>query len=67
VDVSALTKQGVDHLLELILLQADLMELKAVFGKWWGEQCGILEANPFADIDPPKVDRREPHPAMPRE
>ena len=29
VDVSALTKQGVDHLLELILLQADLMELKA--------------------------------------
>ncbi|HXG46639.1 MAG TPA: translation initiation factor IF-2 [Methylomirabilota bacterium] len=29
VDVSALTRQGVDHLLELILLQADLMELKA--------------------------------------
>jgi translation initiation factor IF-2 len=29
VDVSALTKQGVDQLLELILLQADLMELKA--------------------------------------
>ena len=29
VDVSALTKQGVDKLLELILLQADLLELKA--------------------------------------
>ncbi len=29
VEVSALTKKGVDHLLELILLQADLMELKA--------------------------------------
>ena len=28
-DVSALTKQGVDKLLELILLQADLLELKA--------------------------------------
>jgi translation initiation factor IF-2 len=29
VDVSALTKQGVDKLLEMILLQADLLELKA--------------------------------------
>jgi len=29
VDVSALTKQGVDKLLELILLQADMLELKA--------------------------------------
>jgi translation initiation factor IF-2 len=28
-DVSALTKQGVDKLIELILLQADLLELKA--------------------------------------
>jgi len=28
-DVSALTKQGVDKLLEMILLQADLLELKA--------------------------------------
>lgn len=29
VDISALTKQGVDKLLEMILLQAELMELKA--------------------------------------
>ena len=29
VDVSALTKQGVDKLMEMILLQADLLELKA--------------------------------------
>jgi translation initiation factor IF-2 len=29
VDVSALTKQGVDKLLEMILLQADLLDLKA--------------------------------------
>jgi len=29
VDVSALTKQGVDKLIEMILLQADLLELKA--------------------------------------
>jgi len=29
VDCSALTKQGVDKLLEMILLQADLLELKA--------------------------------------
>ena len=29
VDVSALTKQGVDKLLELVLLQADMLELKA--------------------------------------
>lgn len=31
VDCSALTKQGVDKLLEMILLQADLLELKANF------------------------------------
>ncbi len=29
VDVSALTKMGVDKLLEMILLQAELLELKA--------------------------------------
>jgi len=29
VDVSALTKQGVDRLIEMLLLQADLLELKA--------------------------------------
>ena len=29
VDVSALTKQGVDKLIEMVLLQADLLELKA--------------------------------------
>jgi len=33
VDVSALTKQGVDKLLEMILLQADLLELKANPGR----------------------------------
>ncbi len=33
VDVSALTKLGVDKLLELILLQADLLELKANFNR----------------------------------
>ncbi len=38
----------------------DLMELKTVFGKWWGKECGFLETNPFADIEPPKVDRFEP-------
>jgi translation initiation factor IF-2 len=32
-DVSALTKQGVDKLLEMILLQADLLELKANFNR----------------------------------
>ena len=33
VDVSALTKQGIDKLLEMILLQADLLELKANFNR----------------------------------
>ena len=33
VDVSALTKQGIDKLLEMILLQADLLELKANFDR----------------------------------
>ncbi len=28
-DVSATTKKGIDHLLEMILLQAEIMELKA--------------------------------------
>jgi hypothetical protein len=41
-------------------VKGDLMELKTAFGKWWGDECGILEVNPFADVDPPKVDKLEP-------
>jgi integrase len=41
-------------------IRGDLMELKTVFGKWWGEECGLLSSNPFADVVPPKVDEKEP-------
>ena len=35
------------------------MELKTVFGKWWGEECGLLASNPFAEVVPPKLDEGE--------
>lgn len=41
-------------------VRGDLNELSIVFGKWWVGECGILAANPFEGVDPPKVDRRDP-------
>jgi hypothetical protein len=33
-----------------------LSALKAIFGKWLGKECGLLDGNPFADVKPPKCD-----------
>ena len=37
-------------------LRGDLAALKAIFGKWLGRECGLLNNNPFANVKPPKCD-----------
>ncbi len=34
--------------------------LSIVYGHWWCGACDILTENPFADIDPPREDKRTP-------
>jgi small GTP-binding protein len=53
VDVSALSKQGVDKLIEMILLQADLLELKANpnrRAKGYVIQSGLEQGGPTARV-----------------
>ncbi|OYV91450.1 MAG: hypothetical protein B7Z73_05505 [Planctomycetia bacterium 21-64-5] len=42
-------------------IRGDLATLKAVFGKWLGKECGLLDhaANPFADVKAPRCDDPE--------
>jgi integrase len=37
-------------------IKGDLSTLKAIFGKWLVQECGLLTANPFANVRPPKCD-----------
>jgi integrase len=39
-------------------VRGDLSTLRAIFGKWLGRECGLLDAaaNPFANVKPPKCD-----------
>jgi integrase len=37
-------------------LKGDLSTLKAIFGKWLVDECGLLSENPFANVKPPKCD-----------
>lgn len=37
-------------------IKGDLSTLKAIFGKWLGQECGLVASNPFADVRPPKCD-----------
>jgi integrase len=37
-------------------IKGDLATLKAVFGKWLGQECGLLMSNPFVNVKPPKCD-----------
>jgi integrase len=37
-------------------VRGDLSTLKAVFGKWLGKECGLLDSNPFADVKAPRCD-----------
>ncbi len=37
-------------------VRGDLSTLRAVFGKWLGRECGLLETNPFANVKPLKCD-----------
>src|SRR5690606_20711338 len=36
--------------------KGDLAPLRAVFGKWLSQECGLLSFNPFAGVRPPKCD-----------
>jgi integrase len=40
-------------------IKGDLNTLKAIFGKWLGQECGLLSVNPFANIRAPKCDDPE--------
>jgi integrase len=40
-------------------VKARLGALSAVWGKWFLKKLKIVEANPFADLTPPKADRKE--------
>lgn len=37
-------------------IRSDLAKLKAIFGKWLGQEMGLLRSNPFANVKPPKCD-----------
>jgi integrase len=39
--------------------RGDLATLKAVFGKWLMRECGLVPANPFENVKPPKCDDPE--------
>lgn len=41
-------------------IRGNLVTLRSIYGKWWIKTCKVLLANPFADIDKPKSDRRPP-------
>ena len=40
-------------------IRSDLATLKAVYGKWLGRECGLLQVNPIAGVRPPKCDDPE--------
>ena len=37
-------------------VRGDLSTLKAVFGKWLVDECGLLTGNPFEKVKPPRCD-----------
>lgn len=41
-------------------VKGDINELNVVFGRWFTEVCGLTTENPFAKVEPPKVDQLEP-------
>lgn len=42
-------------------IRGDLATLRAIFGKWLGDECGLLDGdlNPFRKVKPPKCDDPE--------
>ena len=40
-------------------IRGDLATLRASFGKWLGQECGLLQVNPFANARPPRCDDPE--------
>lgn len=45
----------------------DLIALSVVYGKWWKKVCKIVDLNPFAEVEPPKTDKRPPRILTPAE
>lgn len=41
-------------------VRGNLTTLTSIYGRWWTRTCKVLAANPFAEIDKPKSDRRLP-------
>ncbi len=41
--------------------------LRIVYGHWWCDVCKVLETNPFADVAPPKYEKKPPRVIKPEE
>lgn len=41
-------------------IAGNLTNLSIVYGRWFREVCKIVDADPFADIEPPKLDKPAP-------
>lgn len=40
-------------------IRGDLSTLKAIFGKWLRDECGLIGSNPFEKVKPPRCDEPE--------
>lgn len=40
-------------------IKGDLSQLRAIYRKWLGKVCGLVDANPFADVAAPRCDAPE--------
>ncbi|MBN2023395.1 MAG: phage integrase N-terminal SAM-like domain-containing protein [Pirellulales bacterium] len=48
-------------------IRNDINNLSIVYGLWWRNVCKILDANPFAEVVPPKEDKVPPRIVTPEE
>jgi integrase len=52
-------KEGTEETLSPWSIRGDLSTLKAVFGKWLRDECGLVTSNPFEKVKAPKCDEPE--------
>jgi site-specific recombinase XerD len=48
-------------------VESNLRTLSIVYRKWWIKTAKLLTENPFAEVEPPKVDRKPPRILLPAE
>jgi integrase len=48
--------EGAAEFLSPWSIRGDLSTLRAIFGKWLRDECGLLASNPFEKVRPPKCD-----------